>query len=103
MLLSTFGLGLLLLGWFLLLLKAFALADAALRPDSAFRAAGKLNKTFWLLVLGVAVLWDAFVPFNVSDLIRIAGLIAAIVYIVDVRPAIRGLGRGRGRSGYGSW
>jgi len=104
MLTDMFDSGMDLLGWFLLVLKAFALIDAAFRPDTAFRNAGKINKLFWLVVLGIGVAWDAFVPGGWLSFVGIAGLIAAIIYVVDVRPAVRDIGRGRGRSGpYGSW
>lgn len=103
MLFSTFTLGMILLGWFFLALKAFAFVDAVTRSDQAFRAAGKMNKVFWTLVLGIAAAWDMFVPGGWRGYLGIAGLIAAIAYIVDVRPAVRSYG-GRGRSGsYGSW
>ena len=78
------------LGLALVVLKVIAFIDAAIRPASAYEAAGKQTKTFWLVILGLAV-----VMFSIG-LLGLAGLIAAIVYLVDVRPAIRGLGGGRG-------
>jgi len=62
-----------------------AIVDAAVRPDAAFVAAGKQTKIFWIIVLVVGIL------------ISIVGIIAAIVYFVDVRPAVRGMGGGGGR------
>jgi len=66
-----------------------ALIDAAIRRDTAFVAAGKQTKIFWILVLVIGFF------------ITLVGVIAAIVYFVDVRPAIRdfgGGGRGAGPS-----
>ena len=78
----------------------FALVDAFIRREDAFRAADKQTKPFWLIILGIAfaVMW----LFPIMSFLPIIGLIAVIVYFVDVRPAIRqvgGGGGGRGRSG----
>jgi hypothetical protein len=71
-----------------LVIVVTALIDAAMRRDSAYVAAGKQTKIFWILVLVLGV----FITF--------VGVIAAIVNFVDVRPAIReaGPGSGPGRS-----
>lgn len=61
-----------------------ALIDAILHPDSAYVANGKQTKMFWVLAL------------LLGFFLSLVGLIAAIVYFVDVRPAVRG-----GRSGGG--
>ncbi|MCI0689665.1 MAG: DUF2516 family protein [Sporichthyaceae bacterium] len=102
MLVSDLNIGTFLLGWFLLGLAVFAFADAVTRSDAAFRAASKMNKMFWLLVLGIAAAWDAFGPGGPFGFVGIAGLVATIVYIVDVRPAVRTYGGRSGRSG-SSW
>ncbi|MFF0293248.1 DUF2516 family protein [Kitasatospora sp. NPDC004615] len=88
--------------------KIFAFVDAAIRRDDAYRAADKKTKGFWLVVLGLALGADLLFGANpVSGLLTLAGLVAAIVYVVDVRPAIKLLtdGRGRGRNAgpYGPW
>jgi hypothetical protein len=59
-----------------------ALIDVLIRPGSAFIATGKQTKVFWIMVLVLG----AF--------ITLVGVIAAIVYFVDVRPAVRPLGGG---------
>jgi hypothetical protein len=66
-----------------LLVKLFALVDAGMRPARGYVVEGKQTKQFWLIVLGIAVL-ASFV-----GLFTIIGLIAALVYLVDVRPAVR--------------
>jgi len=90
------------LGFFLLGLAVYAFIDALTRSDAAFRAASKMNKLFWLLVLGIVVAWDAFIPNGPFGFVGIAGIVASIVYIVDVRPAVRTYGGRSGRSGSGS-
>ncbi len=79
---------LLLLGVALLALKLWALVDACLRPAAAFPAAGKLTKLLWVAILVVAVLLSGL---SVLSLFGLVGTVAAIVYLVDVRPAVRGL------------
>ena len=68
----------------ILLVKVFALIDAITRPEGAFRAMEKQTKQFWLIVLVLALL-STFVGF-----LSLVGLVAAIVYLVDVRPAVSG-------------
>lgn len=67
----------------ILLVEVVALIDAATRPERAFALNGKQTKQFWLVVLVVAVLTSFL------GLLRFFGLVAAIVYLVDVRPAVR--------------
>lgn len=83
----------------------FALVDALRTRSQAFPAAGKLTKNMWLLILGVALAVN-LVILNVIHILGIAGVIAAAVYILDVRPAVRqvgGGGRGRDDGPYGPW
>jgi hypothetical protein len=77
-----------------LVLVVAALVDAAIRPAGGFVAADKQTKGFWILVLILGV----FITF--------VGAIAALVYFLDVRPAIRavdGGSAGRGSSSDGPY
>lgn len=70
--------------------QAWGFVDAMFRTPRAFVAADKLTKPAWTIILGLAVaahalIWD---PLSFLNLI---GAVAVIVYIVDVRPALRGL------------
>jgi hypothetical protein len=94
-----------LIGLLYLAMLAFAvvaLVMAALFRDDAYRAAGKQNKGFWLIILGIAVAVNLLVPML---FLQLAGLVASIVFFVDVRPALRqvsGGGGGRRRGGSSS-
>ena len=104
MLMQGFGTLLWILGMVVLALAVFAFVDAAFRRDDAYRAAGKQSKPFWLIILGLAVVVNLLFS-GLLGILTIAGLIASIVYIVDVRPAIRqltGSGARRGPGG-GRW
>ena len=81
---------------------AFALVDASIRRDAAFRAAGKLTKPAWLLMLALATVF-AVVFRTPTTFVTIAGTIAAIVYIVDVRPAVQQMGGPRRPGGTDRW
>ncbi|WP_338900401.1 DUF2516 family protein [Streptomyces sp. TG1A-60] len=85
----------------MLLLAVVALVMAAFAREDAYRAADKQNKMFWLILLGVTVVVNLVVPFL---FLQIAGLIATIVFLVDVRPALRQVsgGGGGGRRGSSS-
>ncbi|MET7682674.1 DUF2516 family protein [Streptomyces sp. NPDC005423] len=82
----------------LIVFSGFALVDAATRREDAYRAADKKTKPFWLIILGLAFVVNLI--FDILSFLPVIGLVATIVYMVDVRPALRGLpGGGRMRRG----
>ena len=85
--LNPAGLLLTLLTYFVLGLKIFALADALIRPAAAYVAMGKLTKPAWLAILGLSVLLGLVT--GLFGLLGIVTIVAAVVYLVDVRPAVR--------------
>ena len=90
-----------LLSMALIVFSGFALFDAAVRREDAYRAADKKTKPFWLIILGIAFVVNLLFP--ILSFLPIIGLIATIVYMVDVRPALRSLpGGGRARRGSSS-
>jgi hypothetical protein len=77
--------------WACLLLGLVALVDAARRRPDAYVAAGKQTKPFWLAVLGGGLLAQIVFPVLGGGFLSIlggAGIVAAIVYLVDVRRRI---------------
>ncbi|MFE3326677.1 DUF2516 family protein [Streptomyces sp. NPDC059176] len=99
MLLAGFGTFLWLLNLAMLVLAVIALFLAAFAREDAYRAADKKTKTFWLVLLGVTVAVNLFVPML---FLQIAGLIATIVFMVDVRPALQQVSGGGRRGGSSS-
>jgi hypothetical protein len=91
----------------LLVLKAFAFGDAVMRPTDAFPAVNKQTKPLWLILTGLALLIHLIPQFwSPLSIFNIAGTIAAAVYVVGVRPAVREIGGqrgGRNDGPYGSW
>ncbi|RJK98347.1 DUF2516 family protein [Vallicoccus soli] len=87
--------------------KVFALVDALRHRSELYPAAGKRTKGLWLAILGVTLAVQVAILYPLNFL-NIIGLVAAAVYLVDVRPALRSL-TGRGGAGgqhmgpYGPW
>ncbi|GAA2489190.1 DUF2516 family protein [Streptomyces thermolineatus] len=83
----------------------FAFVDAAVRRADAYPAADKKTKPFWLIVLALSAVVNGWL--GAMSFLSIIGLIASIVYVVDVRPALKqvtGGNKGGGRQGpYGPW
>ena len=85
----------------LIVFSGFALVDAAIRREDGYRATSKQTKPFWLIVLAIAFAVNLIFP--ILSFLPVIGLVATIVYMVDVRPALRALpGGGRSRRGGGS-
>lgn len=85
--------------------KLWALVDAAIRPGPSYVAAGKQTKPLWVVLLGLAVALDLLWGRGFLSLFAVAGLIVAIIYLVDVRPKLREVRGGSGSSSgpYGPW
>jgi 4-amino-4-deoxy-L-arabinose transferase-like glycosyltransferase len=77
-----------------LVLHAWALVDCIIRPANAFEAAGKLTKPAWLAITAIALALG--VLFNPLGLFGLVAIVASIVYLVDVRPAVKELQGGGG-------
>jgi hypothetical protein len=77
-----------------LAVAVWALVDCAIRAQAAFPAAGKLTKPAWLAITGGAMLVQYL--FAALGIFGIAAIVASIVYLVDVRPAVKEV-RGGGR------
>ena len=74
----------------LLSLKGFAFINAMLWSPQAYHAADKWPKQAWLVILGIGLAADVLLMgAGPVSLISLAFTIAAFVYILDVRPALR--------------
>lgn len=74
----------------LFVIQAWAFVDALTRRPEMFVAADKLTKPAWLIILGVALAAHLLI-WNPVSFLNLIGAVAAIVYVVDVRPALRSL------------
>ncbi|MEV0491872.1 MULTISPECIES: DUF2516 family protein [Streptomyces] len=96
MLLTGFSTLIWLLYMIMLVLAVVALFLAATAREDAYRAADKQKKSFWLIILGITVAVNLFVPML---FLQLAGAVASIVFMVDVRPALKAVSGGGGRRG----
>lgn len=78
-----------------LALQVWAVIDCATRRGQAFVVAEKLTKPAWLAITVVAAALVGYL--GVISFIGIAGIIASIVYLVDVRPAVKEITNGESR------
>lgn len=84
-------------------LEVWALVDCARHKATTFEATGKRTKTFWLALtggatlVGVISLFSSGGIFGTLGLFGLAAVVAASVYLADVRPAVKEAGRGGSR------
>jgi hypothetical protein len=92
-------------------LTGFALADIARRPGRLFPHAGRLSKGAWLGIL-IAAFLIALLSLtqvltgsgNPLGIFNVAGVIAAGVYLADMKPKLKQLGGGGRNNGpYGPY
>lgn len=95
------------LGIAALAMQVFAFVDAARFREDAYRAAGKMTKSRWLVILGIAMAIGFIFVLNVFNMFSLIAIVAAAVYLADVRPALQqvmGNSTGRRNNGpYGPW
>ena len=70
-----------------LVVKAVAAIDCLRRPAAAFPAIGRKSKVLWVILTVLAAL-TGFVPGLTLNIVGIAGIVIALVYLFDVRPKI---------------
>lgn len=72
--------------------QAFAFIDAISHKPEAYVAADKLTKPAWLIILGIALAAHMLI-WSPMSFLNLIGTVAAIVYLVDARPALRAMTR----------
>ncbi|MGH3823210.1 MAG: DUF2516 family protein [Pseudonocardiaceae bacterium] len=72
----------------------FAFIHAALQRKDAYTAADKLTKPAWLGITGGASTLLLLNLWSNSMLLYLVGLVAVLVYLVDVKPAVTEVQRG---------
>lgn len=94
------------LGVVLFAMQLFALVDCVRQRTDAFTAAGKLSKPIWLAITGGACVLGFLSILSPLNIFEIAAVVAAGVYLADVRPALQhvvGRAKGNNSGPYGRW
>jgi Protein of unknown function (DUF2516) len=71
----------------LLIFFVWALVDCAARKAAGFPAAGKLTKPAWLGIIIITALFAFLLRYDIVFSVFL--VVAPLVYLVDVRPAVR--------------
>lgn len=72
-----------------LAIKGFAFINALTYSNEAYDAAGKLTKTAWCAITGLGFAAQLILLGSPLNLISLIFTIAALVYLADVRPALK--------------
>jgi hypothetical protein len=91
----------------LLAVKVFAFVDSLRYTNNQYVSAGKRSRILWLALTGLSLAFHLIINSPVQ-IVSLAGTIASIVYLVDVRPALqqvsgRGGGDNKHMGPYGPW
>lgn len=94
----------LVLGYIALGIELWAFVDCLRRPAASFEATLKRTKGFWMAITGGAAVVGIFSALSPGfGLFKLVAIVAACVYLADVKPAVSEI-RGRGNQGpYGPW
>jgi hypothetical protein len=74
--------------------ELYALIHSITQRADAFTAAGKLTKGAWMGINFAALAVTALFGFGPTNIFGLIAITAALVYIVDVRPAVREVSEG---------
>ncbi len=91
---------LLILGIGALCLTGFAAVDALRYRSQLYPAIGRQTKIFWVAILVVAFLIAIVSFWNALGFLNVIGVVAAGVFLADVRPKLKAVSGGRGSTGY---
>jgi Protein of unknown function (DUF2516) len=88
-----------LLFYAIVLLRIWAVVDCLTRKAAAFKAAERLTKPAWLAILVLAGLLGTFLgradsAHSEIQVFSLISIVAAAVYLADVRPAVREISGG---------
>ena len=78
----------------MLAVKVFAFVNSLLWSAEAYHAANRLTKPAWTIILGLGVVVQ-IVFGGVLGILNLVFIVAAFVYLADVRPALASLTRRR--------
>lgn len=81
----------------------YALIEALRTPASAFELMDKQTKKLWVVLTGIATALSLLAVFSGRGMFVILGLVATLIFLLDVRPAVKGVGGNSNNGPYGPW
>ncbi len=76
-----------------LAVKGYAFVNSLLWSAESYSVVGRLTKAAWVAILGFSVLFELLFMVQPLNPLNLAASVAALVYLVDVRPAIAELNK----------
>ncbi|MET9710416.1 DUF2516 family protein [Nocardiopsis alba] len=81
----------------------YAFIEALRTPPQAFEVMDKQTKKLWVILTGVASGVSLLAVLTGTGMFVILGLVATLIFLLDVRPAVKGAGGNRNNGPYGPW
>ncbi|WP_067600356.1 DUF2516 family protein [Nocardiopsis listeri] len=81
----------------------YALIEALRTPAQAFEIMDKQTKKLWVILTGVASGLSLLAVLSGTGMFVILGLVATLIFLLDVRPAVKGMGGNQNNGPYGPW
>lgn len=82
----------------------YAFIEALRTPEQAFVVMDKQTKKLWVILTGIATGVSLLAVLSGTGMFVILGLVATLIFLLDVRPAVKGVGGGNQNNGpYGPW
>ena len=81
----------------------YALIEALRTPAQAFEIMDKQTKKLWVILTGVASGLSLLAVLSGTGMFVILGLVATLIFLLDVRPAVKGTGGNQNNGSYGPW
>lgn len=79
----------------------YAFIEALRTPEQAFVVMDKQTKQLWLILTGVATAVSLLAVFSGRGMFVILSLVATLIFLLDVRPAVKGISGNQNNGPYG--
>ncbi len=81
----------------------YAFIEALRTPEQAFVVMDKQTKKLWTILTGVATGVSLLAVLTGTGMFVILGLVATLIFLLDVRPAVKGVDGNQNNGPYGPW
>ncbi|GHC95695.1 hypothetical protein GCM10007079_47460 [Nocardiopsis terrae] len=81
----------------------YAFIEALRTSEQAFVVMDKQTKKLWVILTGVATGVSLLAVLTGTGMFVILGLVATLIFLLDVRPAVKGVGGNQNNGPYGPY